>query len=113
MIPTAWMAARRTNGAAPRGVRRVDRSPTGPPPQRPPPIPPRRAWLWFAIALILNFLLARYLLPGAEAPLTVPYTLFREQVEKGNVKAIYSRGETMTGRFAAPVTYPQIGSAHV
>jgi cell division protease FtsH len=68
-------------------------------------IPPGRAWLWFAIALLLNFLLARYLLPGA-APVTVPYTLFKEEVGKGNVEAIYSRGETMTGRFRAAVTYP-------
>ena len=68
-------------------------------------IPPGRAWLWFAIALLLNFLLARYLLPGA-APVTVPYTFFKEEVAKNNVEAIYSRGETMTGRFRAAVTYP-------
>jgi cell division protease FtsH len=36
----------------------------------------------------------------------VPYTLFKEQVGKGNVQAIYSQGETITGRFLAPVTYP-------
>ena len=62
--------------------------------------------MWFAIALVLNFILARYLLPAGETPLTVPYTLFREQVEKNNVKAIYSRGESMTGRFATAVTFP-------
>ena len=105
MSPTAWMAARRTNGA-PRSVRRIDRNPTPPSPRPPNRIPPRRAWMWFAIALILNFILARYLLPAGETPLTVPYTLFREQVEKNNVKAIYSRGESMTGRFATPVTFP-------
>jgi len=99
------MAARRTNGA-PRSVRRIDRNPTPPSPRPPNRIPPRRAWMWFAIALILNFILARYLLPAGETPLTVPYTLFREQVEKNNVKAIYSRGESMTGRFATPVTFP-------
>jgi len=100
------MAAKRTNGA-PRGVRRIDRSPSPPPSQRPPNrIPPRRAWMWFAIALILNFILARYLLPAGETPLTVPYTLFREQVEKNNVQAIFSRGETMNGRFAKAITYP-------
>jgi cell division protease FtsH len=69
-------------------------------------IPPGRAWLWFAIALLLNFFLARYLLPGAAAPVTVPYTLFKDEVGKGNVEAIYSRGETMTGRFRTAVTYP-------
>ena len=45
-------------------------------------------------------------MPGPDAPLTVPYTFFKEQVSKSNVEAIFSRGETLTGRFAAPVTYP-------
>ena len=82
MSPTNSMAARRTEGAAPRGVRRVERTPPPAPPRLPNRIPPRRAWLWFAIALLLNFVLARYLLPAGETPITVPYTLFREQVEK-------------------------------
>jgi cell division protease FtsH len=71
-----------------------------------PRIPPGRVWLWFALALLLNFMLARYFVPGGEAPLTVPYTFFKEEVSHGNVKAIYSRGETLTGLFAKPVTYP-------
>src|SRR5213079_1964146 len=37
---------------------------------------------------------------------TVPYTVFREQVAKGNVSAIYSRGNTIEGRFNTPVTWP-------
>jgi len=69
-------------------------------------MPPRRTWLWFVLALLANFVLMRLLIPGAPAPLTVPYTLFKEEVRKGNVKAIFSRGESITGRFAAPVTYP-------
>jgi cell division protease FtsH len=86
---------------------RLQRTPAGAPPGGAPTrIPPGRAWLWFAIALLLNFVLARYLVPGGEAPLTIPYTLFKDEVSKGNVKAIYSRGETLTGLFAAPVTYP-------
>jgi cell division protease FtsH len=58
------------------------------------------------LALIANFFLMRYLMPGSEGPLTVPYTLFKEQVSKANVEAIYSQGESITGRFKAPVTYP-------
>jgi len=72
-------------------------------------MPPQRTWVWFVVVLIANFLLMRALLPEADAPLTVPYTLFKEQVTKDNVQAIYSRGETLTGRFAAPVTYPPLG----
>jgi hypothetical protein len=45
-------------------------------------------------------------MPSPEAPITVPYTFFKEEVGKGNVEAIYSQGESITGRFKAPVTYP-------
>jgi cell division protease FtsH len=69
-------------------------------------MPPSKTWLWFALILIVNFLLGRLLAPGPEAPVTVPYTLFKEEVGKGNVQAIFSRGETITGRFKAPVIYP-------
>jgi cell division protease FtsH len=72
-------------------------------------IPPGRTWLWFVGVLLANFLLVRLLLPGPEAPVTVPYTLFKEQVRKGNVESIYSRGETLTGRFAQAITYPPPG----
>jgi cell division protease FtsH len=69
-------------------------------------MPPRKTWLWFVLVLLANFLLMRFLIPGPDAPITVPYTLFKEQVGKRNVEAIYSQGETVTGRFKAPVTYP-------
>jgi cell division protease FtsH len=69
-------------------------------------MPPGKAWIWFVIILLLNFLLGRLLTPGPEAPVTVPYTLFKEEVKKGNVQAIYNRGEIITGRFKVPVTYP-------
>jgi cell division protease FtsH len=68
-------------------------------------MPPGKIWLWFALILLVNFLLGRLLAPGPEAPVTVPYTLFKEEVAKRNVQAIYSRGESITGRFKAPVTY--------
>ena len=56
-------------------------------------MPPRRTWLWFVLILLANFLLMRFLMPGPPEPITVPYTLFKEEVRKGNVKAIFSRGE--------------------
>jgi cell division protease FtsH len=56
--------------------------------------------------LLANFLLLRVLQPGGEESVTVPYTVFKEEVKKGNVESIYSRGDTMTGRFKAPVTWP-------
>jgi cell division protease FtsH len=72
-------------------------------------MPPRRTWLWFVLVLLANYVLVQFLMPSPAAPVTVPYTLFKEEVRKGNVKAIFSRGETIKGRFAAPVTYPPAG----
>lgn len=69
-------------------------------------MPPGKVWLWFVVILLVNFLVGRLLAPGPEAPVTVPYTLFKEEVGKGNVQAIFSRGETITGRFKAQVAYP-------
>src|SRR3712207_190102 len=74
-------------------------------------MPPRRSWLWFALILLANFLLVRFLFPGPEAPVEVPYTFFKEEVRAGNVGAIYSRGDTVEGRFEEPVTYPPSGEA--
>jgi cell division protease FtsH len=72
-------------------------------------VPPGRTWLWFLGILLANYLLMRFFVPSPDAPVTVPYTLFKEEVAKGNVAAIHSQGETITGRFKAPVTYPAAG----
>jgi cell division protease FtsH len=69
-------------------------------------MPPSRTWLWFLMVLVANYLIVRFLVPSPEAPVTVPYTFFKEEVAKHNVKSIYSQGESITGRFASPVTYP-------
>ena len=69
-------------------------------------MPPRKMWLWFLFLLFSNYLLVRLLMPGAEDAITVPYTVFKDEVTKGNVQAIYSRGDTITGRFGTPITYP-------
>ena len=70
------------------------------------PMPPRRSLTWFLVILVANFLIFRALFPSTSGPATVPYTLFRDQVEKRNVEAIYSRGDRITGHFRAAVTYP-------
>jgi cell division protease FtsH len=41
-----------------------------------------------------------------EQALTIPYTLFKQEVTNRNVEKIYARGESIRGRFRAPVTYP-------
>ena len=67
---------------------------------------PRKAWLVFLGVLLANYLLMRFLFPVQDEPLTVPYTIFKAEVAKGNVTAIFSRGAGIEGRFAAPVTWP-------
>ena len=72
---------------------------------RPGPGPGRRTWLTFLLILLANFLVIRLLFPHPAAG-KVPYTLFKQEVAKRNVEQIYSRGESLTGRFHSPVTYP-------
>jgi cell division protease FtsH len=69
-------------------------------------MPPRRAWLTFLLVLFANYLLMRLFFPGPDAPVSVPYTFFKEQVAKSNVQAIYSRGESVEGRFVKAVPWP-------
>jgi cell division protease FtsH len=66
-------------------------------------------WIFLGI-LLANWLVARWLVPAADAPVTVPYTVFREQAAQGNVVSIYSRGTSIEGRFARPFTWPPEGA---
>ncbi len=72
-------------------------------------VPPGKTWLWFVFILVANFLLGRLLIPTPEAPITVPYTLFKQEVGKRNVAAIYSQGDTITGRFTTSIVYQPLG----
>ncbi|MCE3240402.1 MAG: cell division protein [Deltaproteobacteria bacterium] len=69
-------------------------------------MPPGRTWLWFVGILLANYLVMRLLVPSPEAPVTIPYTLFKEEIGKRNVESIYSQGESISGRFKTAVTYP-------
>ncbi len=95
--------APRSSGSPPDEPRRASG------PERQSIMPPKRSWLWFALILLANFLLVGFLFPGPEAPVEVPYTLFKEEVRSGNVEAIYSQGDAVEGRFGEPVTYPPEG----
>jgi cell division protease FtsH len=67
---------------------------------------PRNIWLWFVFVLLANYLVTRYMVPGEEEPLMVPYTVFKQQAVDSNVESIYSQGATIEGRFREPITYP-------
>ena len=68
--------------------------------------PVRRSWMWLILlVLLVNYLLARLLFPSPLEPTLVPYSLFKQEVQKGNIKAINSQGNTITGRFQTPIAY--------
>jgi cell division protease FtsH len=65
----------------------------------------RRFWWFLLVLLALNWL-AVLVFPGGGERVEVPYTVFREQVERGNVVEVRSRGEDIQGEFKKEVTYP-------
>ncbi|HEX2780476.1 MAG TPA: ATP-dependent zinc metalloprotease FtsH [Gemmatimonadaceae bacterium] len=69
-----------------------------------------RTLLNFVLVLIANYLLIQVLFPRPK-PLSVPYTLFRQEVSRRNVARIYSRGERITGHFRSAITYPGAGDS--
>ncbi len=82
-------------------------TPGKPPGKSAPPKLPRAVWFWFIVILALNFGLVRGLFGSGEPVVNVPYTLFKSEVERGNVKAVYGRGEKISGEFDEAVTWPQ------
>ncbi len=70
-----------------------------------PKFPPLNAWMAFALVLILNYIVASLLIGKPEVQVTIPYSLFRAEVTKGNVQQVYSHGDIITGRFKEPVAF--------
>ncbi len=69
-----------------------------------PSWPSGRVWLWIIGLLALNYFLGRYFFPDPAAPVKISYSLFRAEVEKGNVKDISATGFSVSGTFHNPVT---------
>jgi cell division protease FtsH len=74
--------------------------------RRSPSMPPRNIWIAFLVLIAANMLVSRFLIPAPDAPITIPYTAFKEEVAKQNIKAIYSKGTSVEGRFVKAVTWP-------
>lgn len=88
-------AAKKANGQPPAG------GPT-------PPQLPRISWFWFILILLVNIWFVRsFLRAGEPEPVAIPYTLFKAEVERGNVQAVYGKGESISGAFTEPVTWPR------
>ncbi len=107
LSPTNEPAVRKTDASRAQSTRRGDRSP-GSKATTSAAMPPRKTWKWFLFAVILNYLLFRFIIPSGTAPVAVPYTFFKAEVHRRNVKAIYGHGETITGKFSSPVNSPPI-----
>ena len=84
------------------------------PPEKPagegprmPRLPGGSRFWWILIGLLaLNWFVVS-LIPDRESRVDVPYTVFREQVQAGNVAEVTSRGDTIQGVFKREVTYPE------
>jgi len=110
MNGTQQQAQRGSNSSTP--TSRLQPADSGPGARKNPEqakVPPGKTWLWFVLILLANFLVSRFLIPSPDAPGTVSYTFFKQEVAKHNVAAIYSQGDTITGRFTAALTYPPVG----
>jgi cell division protease FtsH len=63
-----------------------------------------KPWFWLvALALLVGNWVISSRLDGAPEPTPVPYTLFRAEVERGNVVRVNSRRDVIQGRFRTPV----------
>jgi cell division protease FtsH len=88
----------------------------GPSPDSPPktskgqgsarqPLRPQPWWLIFLVLMIANYAVTRMFFADPSS-ITIPYTVFKQQVEAGNVEGIISVGDSIRGRFKTEVTYP-------
>jgi cell division protease FtsH len=69
-------------------------------------MPPGRSLLTFIIILLVNYLLMKLFFTDPEAAVTIPYTVFKSEITKKNVEAVYAHGEVIEGRFIKPITWP-------
>ena len=69
---------------------------------------PQPWWLVAVVVMAANWALMQTLAP-APGYVTIPYTLFKEQVQAGNVAEVTSQGDAIQGTFKTQVTYPHEG----
>jgi cell division protease FtsH len=67
---------------------------------------PRRWLLSFMIVLLLNYLVFSFFVPDLPRRQEIPYTVFKQQIDAGNVAEVVSRADVIQGTFKRPVTYP-------
>src|SRR3954452_13987064 len=66
-----------------------------------------RFWLVVLALLAVNYLSVALFAPGKERSVRIPYSpTFLAQVDSGNVTKVSATGETLSGVFKKPITYP-------
>src|SRR5664279_1459112 len=65
----------------------------------------RGFWTWLLLLLIVNWLVSSFMLRSPSRT-ELPYTVFRPQVDAGNVTTVTSTNDAITGDFRSPVHYP-------
>ncbi len=73
----------------------------------PPPKKPTIPWFWWVIAIGLLIWNIIAFLPHSNPEVTIPYSAFFNQVDKGNVASVQISGNEITGKFIKPVPWPQ------
>jgi cell division protease FtsH len=88
-------------GRPPNGGPQTSKDPTPGKPR----LRPQLWWLIFAVVMIGNYVVTRVFFPEPSS-ITIPYTVFKQQVGAGNVGEITSVGDSIQGSFKTAVTYP-------
>ena len=64
-------------------------------------------WLFLILGLIaLNYLVVSLFFPAGSGPVEIPYTVFKQQVEAGNVVEVAAHADILQGEFSQPLTLP-------
>jgi cell division protease FtsH len=67
--------------------------------------------LYALVLFVLNYaLVSQFASSQTPQRVSIPYTLFDQQVQAGNVAAITASGDTIQGRFKQPISYTAAGS---
>jgi cell division protease FtsH len=78
-----------------------------PPPKAPAPHRRRGFWIFVAVLLVLNIVSVLMFKPAGEPRVKVPFSpYFLSQVDKGEVKSISSKGDSIQGTFKHHLRYP-------
>jgi cell division protease FtsH len=63
--------------------------------------------------LLLNYLLVAMVVSRPAPRVDIPYTLFKQQAQAGNVVEVMTQDDTIQGSFKQAVTYPADGGQPV